>query len=167
MSTSDADAPHGSTAKVVTLLAVAWAAFGVTGQVIFSAAIAPSLGEELLFTIPGRGPTLAVTADTGVLSVVGLVVTVVALLIAVATVFLAGHSTRIAYAIGVVVCIVIPGFFCLNLANGLFALASGDGTSVDGSFLVAFIAVFGIAAGGISVAEAPKIARRTSRPIAT
>ena len=163
MSNREIDPPSDATVRVLTRIALAWAVLGLVVQAVFAAVIAPALGDEVAYTIPGRGPTLAFAFDTQSVAVTGLVVTAVAILIAAANIFLAARSARSAYAIAVVVCIVIPGFVVLNLANGIFALGSGDGTAGGASIVVALLAVAGVAVGAISIAEAAKIAQRSKQ----
>ena len=145
-------------------LAFVWSVVGLVVQAIFAIVIAPALGETLDFALPGRGPTLAVTVDTGVVAVLGIVVSLLAVAVAVAAVMLASRGSRGAYAAAVLVCIVVPGFVALVTVNGLVSLATGGETST-GTALIAIVAgVVGFALGGISVAQAPKFADAARAP---
>ncbi|WP_213814500.1 hypothetical protein [Glaciihabitans sp. dw_435] len=160
MTSARAEVPDNATIRLVTRVALGWALLGLALQVVFTVVIAPAVGDILQFAIPGRGPTLAVSVDTGVLSVVGLIVTVVAAIVAAIAIALVRTKARVAYAIAAVISIVIPGFAVLNIANGIADVTSDGDMSAGTSLVVAILGIAAIFAGAISLDQVPKLARR-------
>ncbi|MET0989245.1 MAG: hypothetical protein ABWY54_01220 [Glaciihabitans sp.] len=141
---------------MIARIALGWSVLGLVVQVIFTALVAPKLGETFDFTIPGRGPTLAVAVDTAVMSTVGVVVTVVAILISAFALLMESRNSRFAYAIGVVVCIVVPGFVGLVTGNGVAAAVTGGDSSIGVSLLIGFVAIVAVMLGALSIVGATK-----------
>lgn len=150
--------PTTETIKVVTRFALAWSIAGLLVQTVFAAVIAPSLGATLDFALPGRGPTLAVPVDTTAVSITGLVVTVIAAAVSLVAIVTVSGASRGAYAAAVVVSIVVPGFVALVTANGLATLTTGGESTTGTAFLAIAAGVVGFGLGGLSVAQAPKLA---------
>jgi hypothetical protein len=160
MSRTRGEPPTRAAVRLIGRFALAWSVLGLVVQVIFSSLVAPKLGETFDFTIPGRGPTLAVAVDTGVMSTVGVVVTVLALLLSAFALLMEARNSRFAYAVGVVVCIVVPGFVALVTGNGVAAAATGGDSSTGVSLLVGFVAIVAVLLGALSIVGATKFEKQ-------
>jgi len=164
---SAASTPSTTTVRVVTLLALAWAAAALVAQVVFSLAVVPRIAETIQFTIPGRGPSVETPVDTAVISIVGLIVAAVGTAASLVALLLARRHGRIAYIVAVLVCVLVPGFTTLVVVNGATALATDGGTSTGSSLLVGFAGIAAIALAALSILAVPKyVAQRLGEPYA-